>query len=522
MKQAFLSYFVIISAFASDSDAEFQVNTRTTYDQTDADIAMDAEGNFLVVWSSYRQDGHSGGVFGQRFDTGGNPVGEEFQVNTATQGNQTEPSVAVDAVGNFVIVWHGPQSVADSNEDIFARRFDANGQPLGDEFRVNTNTNSRQLCPSVAMNNDGNFVVVWESEDVPTEGLKAICGRIYNSSGTANGVEFVVSDQPPVCRYPDVVMYSSGKFIAVWVKDTTTKSVWRRHFEADGTAPYFSFEVNDGLNFSSLTHPAIAMDSLGNYVIAWDGHPVTYLEDDVYLKRFHWSGAPHHQQFAVNSYKSGAQSNPDVAMSGEGDFVVVWQSDTGSENANKDIFGQRFPSQGEHIGDPILMGDQFRINTYVAEDQRYPAAAMSNTGRFVTVWESYSQDGSGYGIFAEFGPKICCADFSGDGFVNLRDYCVLTQEWLKDENPLEADLVDDNRIDEQDLGALCEQWLTPCHQCSEADINSDGKINFKDYALWAANWSNQGPNLDGDITANGIVDMADLKAIAFHWLKTCE
>ncbi|GAI10438.1 unnamed protein product, partial [marine sediment metagenome] len=84
------------------------------------------------------------------------------------------------------------------------------------------------------------------------------------------------------------------------------------------------------------------------------------------------------------------------------------------------------------------------------------------------------------------------------------------------------DLIDDNKIDEQDLGALCEQWLRPCYDCNEADINSSGKIDFRDYGLWAGNWLKRGPNLDGDVTGDGIVDMADLKPMVFHWTKTCE
>lgn len=51
MKQAFLSYLVITSIFASASGTEFQVNTRPAYDQTYADIAMDANGDFVVVWT---------------------------------------------------------------------------------------------------------------------------------------------------------------------------------------------------------------------------------------------------------------------------------------------------------------------------------------------------------------------------------------------------------------------------------------------------------------------------------------
>ena len=33
-------------------------------------------------------------------------VGNEFQVNTTSAGNQGSPSIAVDAQGNYVVVWH--------------------------------------------------------------------------------------------------------------------------------------------------------------------------------------------------------------------------------------------------------------------------------------------------------------------------------------------------------------------------------------------------------------------------------
>ena len=154
--------------------------------------------------------------------------------------------------------------------------------------------------------------------------------------------------------------------------------------------------------------------------------------------------------------------------------------------------------------------------------ERYPAVVIKEDGEFVTVWQSDGQDGSEFGIFGEFGPKKGSAELTGDGFVNFRDFCVLAEEWRKEGNPLEADLIDDNRIDEQDLEAFCEQWLTPLYECSEVDIDSGGRIDFKDYAFWAADWSEQGPNLDGDITGNGIVDMADLNALLFHWPQTCE
>ena len=41
---------------------------------------------------------------------GATPLGSEFQVNTYTTNSQNNPSVAVDADGDFVVVWESDES----------------------------------------------------------------------------------------------------------------------------------------------------------------------------------------------------------------------------------------------------------------------------------------------------------------------------------------------------------------------------------------------------------------------------
>ncbi len=65
-------------------------------------------------------------------------------------------------------------------------------------------------------------------------------------------------------------------------------------------------------------------------------------------------------------------------------------------------------------------------------------------------------------------------------------------------------------------------YAVTCCSCSQADIYTDGKIDFKDYSVLANDWLGQGPTLDGDITGNGVVNILDLKALMFHWLNSCE
>src|SRR5687767_537339 len=81
----------------SVAGGEFPVNTFTTSDQSSSAIAADADGDFVVVWQSYAQDGSNFGIYAQRYDAAGAARGAEFRVNTFTTGSQRFPAVAMDA-----------------------------------------------------------------------------------------------------------------------------------------------------------------------------------------------------------------------------------------------------------------------------------------------------------------------------------------------------------------------------------------------------------------------------------------
>ena len=429
--------------------AEFQANTHTSNKQENPAIAMDGFGNFLVVWNSYLQDGSSNGVFGRRFDSNCSPAVDEFQVNTTISGNQREPSVAMDAGGNFVVVWYGP---GENEEDIFARRFDPNGQPLGSEFRVNTYTNDRQLYPDVAMNNDGSFVIIWESINIPEQGKKEICGQLYDSTGSSIGAEFVINEEASDSRYPDVAMDADGNFAVVWMREKSSNSIIARLYNADGTAKRGPFEVST-IKFSSITQPSIAMDKDGNFVVAWDGDPDRASLDDIHARCYDPNGTAVGEQFIVNTTIEGPQQNPQVAINNRGRFVIVWDSKIDPNINERDIFAQRYYNSGRPIG------GEFQVNTFMVDDQKRPAIAIGENRKFVMAWQSYGQDGSGYGVFGDSGQIVDSADFNGDGFINFRDYSILADEWLKSEDSLTADLIGDNKINEQDLAEFCYQYL---------------------------------------------------------------
>jgi hypothetical protein len=123
-------------------------------------------GGLVVVWTSYNQDrSFTYGVFGQRYDAAGRPVGPEFQINVNEASTQQDATVAATNDGGFIVVWEDHSGIQDgSSWAIVGRAFDAMGAPKGDEFLVNETASSSQQHPRVARLPDGDVLVVWQDD----------------------------------------------------------------------------------------------------------------------------------------------------------------------------------------------------------------------------------------------------------------------------------------------------------------------------------------------------------------------
>jgi hypothetical protein len=503
MRVTFFYFLMFAPIVSSLFAADFKVNTTTSYDQTDPAVAIDAQGNFIIVWHSCLQDRNSGDILAQRFDADGTPTGTEFQINSEP-GSPNQPAVAMTPNGDFVVAWHGPGT---DQEDIFARRFNAATTPLGNQFQVNSITAGRQLFPAIAAAPDGNFVIVWQSNAAQPQDQWNVCFQLYNSSGSPVGTE-QNANLFPDSFYPDVAMDDYGRFTITWMQDEAQhidNQVMFRMYNNDGSPKTDPNSINT-TPFYTVTYPSVSCAASGHFVVTWQAHPSTAVLNDIYARWYRFDGSPKCAQFIVNTHTDGAQQNPKVAMNDQRDFIVVW-------NSNGDIHARRFKTSNSFV-EPI--GDEFIANTYTFSDQKHPAAAIKENRDFLVVWQSDGQDESGYGIFAAAGPQISCADFTDDLFVNFRDYCFLANHWLI------ADLIDDNIIDYYDLDAFSNQWLTSCYDCVSTNFNNDSSIDSKDFALFAKNWLKQGPNLTGDINSDGYINATDLKILISHWLEPCQ
>jgi hypothetical protein len=390
---------------------EFQMNTYTTNWQRVPAVASDANGNFVVVWLSSGQDGSNDGIFGQRFDASGIRLGSEFQVNTYTTSIQYVPAVASDANGNFVVVWLS-YAQDGSSFGVFGQRFNAFGSPQGSEFRVNSYTTGGQARADVAADADGNFVVVWDiaGQDGSSFG---VFGQRFNAFGSPQGSEFRVNSYTTSNQFvPAVASDANGNFVVVWLsdgQDGSSYGIFGQRFDASGAPQGSEFQVNS-YTTNGQSVPAVAADASGNFVVVWQGSGQDGSNYGIFGQRFNASGVAQGTEFRVNSYTTNDQRPPSVAADASGNFVVIWKSD-GQDGSSYGIFGQRFNASG------APQGIEFQINTYTSSSQAGPAVAADSDGDFVVVWGSQGgRDGSDYGVFGQrYGDLIFEDGFESGG-----------------------------------------------------------------------------------------------------------
>ena len=383
-----------LSAQIAAAGPEFQVNTYTTGRQDSAAIAAAANGDFVVVWNSRDQDGNGYGNFGQRFASNGTKLGAEFQVNTYTDSDQYPADVGSAPNGDFVVVWHSYGQDSDSY-GIFGQRYASSGAALGGEFQVNTYTDGGQTDPAVAVGGNGDFVVVWSSyyEDGDSQG---IFGQRFASSGSPAGIEFQVNTYTTGRqRLADVAAAPNGDFVVVWqsAQDGSVDGVFGQRFASGGSAVGGEFQVNT-FTQNRQAYPAAATAADGSFVVTWS----SYGNHDgdgwgIFAQRYDSSGGVAGSEFQVNTYTSNTQIASDVAAAANGDFIVTWQSRL-QDSDQEGIFGQRYASDGS------LIGGEFQVNSYTTSVQYLPAIAAAPNGDFIVAWES-DKDGDGLGIFAQ-------------------------------------------------------------------------------------------------------------------------
>lgn len=367
----------------------FQLNSYTTQNQLQPSLAPDGSGGFVAVWESFGQDGSGRGVFGQRFDENGSPVGGEFQANSYTTGDQRLPQVACDSTGACVVVWEG-QRVGDDTQGIALRVYDNTGAPIfPGEREGHPATLDPEILPRVARNDVG-FVVVWQ-HTAPIVGNELV-GQRFDPDGDTVGPAFqVAAFTTGTISHPAVAMDAAGNFVVAWQSydDGAATGIRARLYDPDGLPVTGEFNANS-YTTGFQTIPSVAMDGTGGFVIAWDNGETPPFP--IHAQKFDATGAP------VGGYvQLGDGIGVVIAKRELGGYGAIWVPSSGGSVLGALIEGARFDDNLAPVG------SVFELHDVNVTQQAFARTLAANIGRhFVFAWQDLGPGGN-IDIFARRG-----------------------------------------------------------------------------------------------------------------------
>ncbi|WP_166830616.1 PKD domain-containing protein [Thalassoroseus pseudoceratinae] len=381
------------------------VFTQERYNTAFHGVVVDQWGTTTALWT---QGDH---IYARRYDVNNEPLGDRFRVSsypTDHNNSRKEVVAAVDADGNFMVVWAVSRwnydRVRTSYSDLdalHAQRYDRYGQPLGSEFQLVAGPGKFKATKAIAMDDEGNFAVVWESNGYfPVKTQLQFQRFDANGQPLSESVELLAlsTDQEA-----DVAIDADGNAVVVW----NNGSPWSNGVAGDIYAARFDSQgrqIGDDLLIQAsdagverLFEPEITMDAEGNFIVAWKQEASTFKPSryDLYARRYDSSGTPLGSPFRINPLYENSQFvyDYDILVDDDGSFIASWQARptlTDGFTQNR-IFLQRFDENGRMIGRTLNASQ--RISTLTGESLHhyYPSAVIDQEGN-VDVWFSNHRD----------------------------------------------------------------------------------------------------------------------------------
>jgi hypothetical protein len=344
---------------------EFLVNIETVGIQDSPAIAADSAGNFIVVWENVAQPPFTDvSIRARRFESSGATIGTEFQINSESVRRFAGPDVAMAADGSFVVVWKDNRDGYD--ERIRSQFFDSDAMPTGSSFYVDSESyyhdnyyGNYRGAPAAASDPAGGFVVVWSGgyryQSTYPRLYYSIIARRLDAIGMPADDEFHAGGGDYWSGGADVAVNAAGEFVVVWTEsyyeyEYYDHRKWRRN-EAKGCVRDKTRAVSGGcfdVSDDDSAAPAVAPtdDGDGNS----DGSST-----GVFATTFLSDGTPLGSPVAVNAFAPNAQFDPAIASLGGNETVVAWASE-GQDGDDRGIVACRFTSVVPACGDPTADG----------------------------------------------------------------------------------------------------------------------------------------------------------------------
>lgn len=383
-------------------------------------------------------DGSETGLSQQRYDANGNKIGAEDRVNTTVIDSQNSASLTTLSNGEWLVTWVSRENIS-SQTDVYQQRYGINGKIDG-EILVNKTTAGDQNDQSTEALTGGGWIVTWTSQD-------DIYQQRYNAQGQAVGDETLVNtitagtqDHSVVAELPD------GGWLTIW---ESGGDIHQQRYSFNGSKIGGEARVNtttsEGQSDQSVTSLAD-----GGWVVTWTSQRQDGSGDGVFQQRYNAAGQAIGGEILVNTTTTYEQEYSSVTALPDGGWIVTWQSEELDHSWN--IYQQRFTADGQKVGPTTPTG--LSLTQAVAEGHIGSAVQIA-TKAFVT-------DGNHtYTLIDDAGGRF---GLSASGALVVKDGLRLDYEQARS-HMIKVQVRDA-------LGATYEQWL----EVAVEDVASENLI----------------------------------------------
>lgn len=384
-------------------------------DQMDLSVAMDSSGNYLCVWEDLR-DGYIN-LYAQLYDKLDRKIGNNFIINKDKIWGNITPIVSSNKRGDFVVVWEN------NLREVYARRINNRGQFLSEPIRLNSVNQLNTFPISVAIAENGSFIVVWtietnylqpwlyavvvdpnnnvsdqiiidEMNSINTSTIKArratvagdyflvvfpsFNGKVYcqkvSMNGERIGGNFLINEMSYSYSSYEVCISSliSGNSLILW---KTNKLLGRIYNPLSGF----------------LTNEFVVSDTVGYFYVFTDKDSVFYLLYSVnyvdYFQKINKNGMNISDRIRVDydSLSSYYQFITDVSDLGNNSFIIGKSAYTRSD---LNCFIQKFNSDFQR-----LTSEQKIHDDLYSSWQLFPKVKFNSQGRALIIWEDHRNGG---------------------------------------------------------------------------------------------------------------------------------
>lgn len=314
-------------------------------------------------------------------------LGSVFSINT-TNVNTDTVKVATSANGNSVAVYTREFGAGD--RDVYARRINATGSLVGSEITVSFSSDD-QSQPDVAIDDSGNFVIVWTQNDANTGDLD-VQFKVYDSTGAQTVSGGVATSNGYDASRPRVAMSATGKWVVAFQTSAVEgNDIYARLYDLTGLQVGKTIAVSASVLLDD-TNPAIDCNDSGAFAISYEKGDTATNIYALYAKRFSSSGKLLGTTTVATNKVTNNTFRHDIAIRNNGTTLVAYTQTQGTLNTN--IFARTITVLG-------VVGARKTLYTSAGIADN-PAIAFNRlTGKFVLA----TNDGSAIKV-AEFKANI--------------------------------------------------------------------------------------------------------------------